>query len=367
MVSPLSTRLFNLEATASSMNYPQFAKNNQMSRQGWHQLAHAKRKRLSGYSADKESVHSKSAITSVEKEKRANLIGLASKKRKKDELHYQAVSARSTLAQGGYLYKRSLLGTSRALLHEGIDMKATKLITVSKDNPYEEKSEKVNAYDLSIYSEMVQSSKQFYSLNGNRLSNDRKNTIQGQEEGRNATNSTISSKLSGTESDDGTTYEIPPRFEDDNQNDNTEDYDIMKDAINHSAVCSTSLEEAFNTQDSARLLTKPERPYTILHANAAFSQLSGVASNKIIGHQFNTIMNAVTLPSKLSQHPASKNFVGVLLKKHADSKCSETSTDSSYGLKISKVYSGTRMTHLSIGIEKMSSLDPYSDFIALTG
>lgn len=360
MVSPLSTRLFNLEAKANSDNYHQFIRN-------FHQLAHAKR--VSGYSADKESVQSNSAITSTEKENRAKSIGLASKKRKNDELHHQAASARSTLAQGGHLHKRSLQGSSRAFPQKGIDMKRAKLITVSRDNPYEEKTEKVDVYDPSIYSEMVESSKHFYSLGGRRLSNDRNNAIQSQEEGSNATNSTISSKSSDKESDDGTTYEIPPRFEDGYQNVDIKnsERDILKDAINHLAVCTTTLEEAFNTQSSPRLITKPEQPYMILHANAAFSQLSGVSSNKLIGYQLNTILKEVTSPSKLSHHPESKDFVEVLLENTADSKCPETSGNSSYRSKISKVYSGTRMTHLSIDIEKTSSLHSYSDFIVLTG
>ena len=115
MVSPLSTRLLNLEAKAGSASYAQFAKNNQISRLEWRQLAQAKS--VSGYSADKESIHSNNVTTSVEKEQRAKLIGLASQKRKKDELHYQAASARSTLAQGGHLHKHTLLGSSRALPH----------------------------------------------------------------------------------------------------------------------------------------------------------------------------------------------------------------------------------------------------------
>jgi hypothetical protein len=356
MVSPLSTRLFNLEAKANSVNYPQFMKNNQISRQGWHQMAQAKR--VSGYSADKESVQSNSVITSTEKENRAKSIGLTSKKRKNDELHYQAASARSTLTQGGHLHKRSLLGSSRAFPHEGIDTKRAKLIIVSRDNPYEEKTEMVDVYDPSIYSEMVESSKHFYSLVGRRLSNDRNTTIQSHEEGSNATNSTISSQLSDTESDNGTTYEIPPRFEDGYQNVDTNDSerDILKDAINHVPACTTTLEEAFNNQSSPRLITKPEQPYIILHANAAFSYLSGVSSNKLIGHQLNTILKEVTPPSKLSHHPKSKDFVEVLLNNTADSKYLETSGNSSYRSNISKVYSGTRMTHLSIDIDTVISL-----------
>jgi hypothetical protein len=215
MVSPLSTRLFNIEGKTGSSNYPHFIKNNKISRQG-HQLVQIKR--VSGYSADKENGQPNSSTTSVEKEKRAKLIGMASRKRKKDELHYQAATACSTLAQGGHLYKRSRLVSFRTLPDEGIDTKRTKLISVSRGNPYEEMTEKVDVYDLSIYSEMVQSCKQFYSLGGRRLSNDRKNAIQDQEEDSSATNSTISSKLSDTESDYGTTYKIPARFEDGNKN-----------------------------------------------------------------------------------------------------------------------------------------------------
>lgn len=364
MVSELSTRLLNLETKAGSANYTQFAKNNQISRQVWRQLAQAKR--VSGYSANKESVHSNSAITSVEKEKRANLIGLASKKRKRDELHYQTASTRYTVTEGGHLCKHGLLGSSRALPHEDIDTKKTKLITVSKDNPYEEKTKKVDVYDPSIYAEMVQSSKQFYSLSGRGLSNDRRNAAQGREEGSNATNSTIFSKLSDPKSDDGTTYEIPARFEDSNQNDDIDhsESDVLKDA---NAKNQLTVEEAFNGQGSARLITKSEQPYIILHANAAFSRLSGIPSNKLVGHQLNSIMNAITLPSKSFQRPAFKDFVGVALKHTADSKCSEKSTESNYRLTYSKAYSGTRMTHLSIDIEKMSSVNSCGDYVALTG
>jgi len=106
-------------------------------------------KRVSGYSADKESANSNS-ITCIKKRKRANIAGMTAKKRKVDELHYQAASTRSTLAQGNKLSARFQTRGPCALPHGSIDINIVKLITVSRNNPYAQDIPAKNE-DVSIY------------------------------------------------------------------------------------------------------------------------------------------------------------------------------------------------------------------------
>jgi len=160
MVSTLSTRLLDIETKAGSINLPPSAK---VKRQEWRKLARAESS--SGYSADKESANSNS-VTCIEKQRRANSVRMTAKKRKIDELHYQAASARSTLPQVNMLSTRIQTRGPCALPNGSIDINAVKLITVSKNNPYtpDIPAKSVDVFGLSIYSEMIQSSKQFYSI-----------------------------------------------------------------------------------------------------------------------------------------------------------------------------------------------------------
>jgi len=369
MVSPLSFRMLNFDAKANSVSLP-FTNVNQNSRGEWQQFAQVKR--FSGYSADKESLRS---ITSVTKQK-------TSKKRQIDKVHYQAGSAHSNLVRGGDTYKRSLQGSPCTHSRGILNTNAVKLITSSKNTPFKEEisMKYSDVLDLSAYSEMVQSSKKFYSISGSTFPfNNMKNHIPDQEKSIvscNALNLDKSLISSDRENDDGTQLVIPARFEDYDQNEDTEDgceeaenseKIVTKDAIILSAVCSSSLEEAFAIQSSARLITGPKQPYIILHANAAFLQLSGISSNRLIGFSLNDIMNVPTTPSKLSECPASKDSVLVSLKSITSTTFQKKSTTTTYRLKTSKVYSGTRMTHLSINMEDSSLEDRYDNFIAMTG
>lgn len=239
MVSQLSSRVLNFEANS-------------------HHEYRTRMTRVCGYIADKDSIHS-SNTTCVKKQKRAKIVGMTAKKRKIDELHYQAATARSTLARSKKSYKRSLPGSPSK------NMKAVELITVSKTIPYEEEipTESLDVFDLSIYSQMIQSTKQFYSIGGLRsLSNDMKNGSP-DHEGRIVRSSTNDSTTSLISSYSNSTkpFEIPARFEDYSQNKDTEDEceeieisekNILKDAILRSVICSSSLDKAFAAQSSAR-------------------------------------------------------------------------------------------------------------------
>jgi len=322
----------------------------------------------SGYAADKESGYSSGISSSVSKTPQQTTTRapktVGTKKRKMDELHYLAATARSSCVAprlSKKSYKRSLAGINRD---------SVELVTVSRRNPYEDDiqpSKNLDVFDLSIYSEMVQSSKQFYSINGlSSLPNDMINSIP--------------NPLISSDSNDTKPHEIPARFQDYNQNENnTEDEceeieisekNILKDAILRSVICSSSLDKVFSTQSSARLLTEPEQPYIILHANAAFLKLSGIPSNKLIGRPLNTIMTVPVTPSKSSLCHISNDSVLVSLKdidETNNKQSSKSSNITTYELKTTKVCSGTRMTHLSLDVEKRTGVDTYDTFIAMTG
>lgn len=290
---------------------------------------------------------------------------ITSKKRKINETHYGPASDSSFLVPESKDSLGSILDICRALPRRSIAKKIEKLNTTAEDT--------LDMFNLSVYSEMVQSSKHFYSIDKLRKLPSPNGPILGDTSTlRDNNNKTLQSLDStNTESKEETPDIIPARFEDKDTSDASKEIEKLKDialedAIFFSVVGSLSLDEAFGIQSSARLITGTERPYLILHANAAFLQLSGLSSNKVIGHPINTIINIPMIPSKLSPYRVSKDSI-VSLKYMANRKSRKASVASKYQLTISKVYSGTRTTHLSFDMLNGFKMKKYGNFVAMSG
>ena len=121
MVSPLSSRIFNLEAKAKIKTSSTSAINAKT--QPWH--IENRRKRISGYTADGES---RSQSVNAEKQLRADQVEAHAKKRKIEEKNFQAYNIKNDLAKAGIEYSPR----SRALPVGMIDMSKVELIMSSK-------------------------------------------------------------------------------------------------------------------------------------------------------------------------------------------------------------------------------------------
>ena len=154
MVSPLSSRILNLEAKAK-INIRAPVPHNP--------------KRTSGYSADKESTKT-SEVVQAQKQDRVNQVESQAKKRRLEELNFQAANARDDLRQNGIQCLPGLIGRSRALPLGTVDMSTVKLIVRSKGQPCHEavatKAPLEETPSTNTYHELLDACKSFYESSG---------------------------------------------------------------------------------------------------------------------------------------------------------------------------------------------------------
>ena len=121
MVSPLSSRIYNLEAKAKIKNLKPSLTND--SKLPW-QIEN-RRKRISGYIADKES---ESVVVNTQKQHRAEQVESLAKRRKVEQQNFKAHNVKNELAAAGI----DFVPRSRAFPEGSIDMSCVELITSSK-------------------------------------------------------------------------------------------------------------------------------------------------------------------------------------------------------------------------------------------
>lgn len=158
MVSPLSSRIFNLEAKAKIKTSATAAVNAKIP---WH--IENRRKRISGYTADGES---RSHSVNAEKQLRADQVEANAKKRKVEESNFQAYNVKNDLANAGIKYSPR----SRALPVGMIDMSKVELIMSSKYQPdYLSQNNTDNQdstfmdYNAELFSSMISETRHFYN------------------------------------------------------------------------------------------------------------------------------------------------------------------------------------------------------------
>jgi len=101
-----------------------------------------------------------------------------------------------------------------------------------------------------------------------------------------ASNSSLS--MSDNESDDNSSPElsINPRLDDAVMInlDERSDYSSVNDSHQESCGPSLSIEEALTPLSEPRLLTLSSKPYTVVHVNAAFTRMTGMKSDYVVGN-----------------------------------------------------------------------------------
>ena len=168
MVSPLSSRILNLEAKAKINREIIHAPLPPTAGRTWIR-SNSKSKRVSGYSADRESA-SVSVPIQYEKQKRVDQVEAQAKRRKIDELNFQAANVREDLKESGIQCRPGLFGRSRALPIGSVDMSTVKLIVRSKGQPcHEAVSRKLPPDEVpstETYSDLLIACQSFYKTNG---------------------------------------------------------------------------------------------------------------------------------------------------------------------------------------------------------
>jgi hypothetical protein len=167
MVSPLSSRIINLEAKAkiknnSSQNQDTNKKNNQLPWQ-----LESRRKRISGYTADRESPSQRTAIA-TDKRVRAQQVEANAKKKKVEEQNFQAFNVKEDLAECGVKYLPRPHGGAFPILDGSIDMSHVELVMASNyksDIDQNVRSDQPTyAYrdNSSVYASLIDQAKPYY-------------------------------------------------------------------------------------------------------------------------------------------------------------------------------------------------------------
>lgn len=135
MVSPLSSRILNAEAKANIKGgntcYRPLLSKSVM--ESWQR----QRKRgISGYSADRDTASSPLSVQcSFKKQMRTNIVEAQAKRRRTEELNYQAFNVKNDLSTAG-VSSLPFLGRQKALPPGSVDMSRVELIIATKDSPY---------------------------------------------------------------------------------------------------------------------------------------------------------------------------------------------------------------------------------------
>jgi len=254
MVSPLSSRILNLEAKAKSINCPLLPSFDRSSRKIWNKDS-TQVKRANDHSTGGES--SCFNVTSVGRSKRTERVKSHTKKRNIDELDNNI--------DKHVLYSSAMI-RSRNLPHRSKD--TVRLITVSRDTPYIEEitATRTELFDISVYSDLVQLSEQFYRIHESLTSiptKDSDKDIMIDQEvtltSYDGTDSSRSLTLSDEESEDETTTGNPAakfddikKFQDAKSREIDAANSILKGAILCSTVGTSNLEEILDNQNSPR-------------------------------------------------------------------------------------------------------------------
>jgi hypothetical protein len=285
MVSPLSSRIYNLEAKARIKNFKHLSKIPEATLP-W-QIEN-RTKRISGYIADRESP---SVVVNAEKQNRADMTEAHAKKRKNEELNFQAYNVKNDLASAGV----DFVPRSKALPEGSIDMSGVTHIMSSQYTESETDKCESNpdlcktSYELSTdYCNLVEASKVFYNTNVKRkkivpkFPKNVSKALSFTSSTTNGTSTSLSSSPCLSEAEDGSTqsqFVLPKIIEDPPQHSD----DTMLGFLSSANDNFTTLEEALNSSNTARLIVESKEPYRIIHSNASFSQLCGAPSNLVSG------------------------------------------------------------------------------------
>lgn len=322
MVSPLSSRILNAEAKAningSPFPYRPLTKNVMES---WQR----QKKRVSGYSADCDMKNPPaSTLCSLDKQVRAHQVEISAKRRRIEELNFQASNVREDLARAGIHCLPGLIGRSHALPHNSVDMDKVRLVTNSSKSPFIEKEDDQQQppqkqqlppqqqqlqrpveYPVSDCFNLLNSCQHFYTTTNGRIptpSEDAVNEPNSNNDESNSLNTTTDEAPSSSSSDndslEGNAIGIPVNM-------NMLGQDFSNDVSSSSRCCSPlpfmnwsmdtcvlRLDEAIATFDSARMIVENSSGlFKVVHANAAMTRLTTISSDTLFGQPLAEIFN----------------------------------------------------------------------------
>mmetsp|Transcript_12090 Transcript_12090/g.17187 ORF Transcript_12090/g.17187 Transcript_12090/m.17187 type:complete len:432 (+) Transcript_12090:233-1528(+) len=297
MVSSLSSRLLATQAKVLSSAASTSSKANSSS--DYNDGRTEKSTGLSGYSADMETSRPSIDILRQPPSSPPGHINLnygsrrptspenQAKRQKLQEKEYEASNVRADLKKAGMAYPSITVGRSRVIPLGKVDMSKVELVHSKNVESSPFLTEALpKSYTTYFASNIGFASCKFASqtMEAYRSRSDRQDNAS--EVASTASNSSLT--LSDNESDDNSSPEVSinPRLDDAVMTnlDEKSDYSSIKDP--HQASCgpSFSIEEALTPLSEPRLVTLSSKPYTVVHVNAAFTRMTGMKSDCVIGN-----------------------------------------------------------------------------------
>lgn len=324
MVSPLSSRIFSLEAKKTNKSFPsQFPGQGE----GTGAVGAGGKKRISGYMADRESRDSPTIRVSDKKSRRSNEVELTAKRQKLAQLNFQASRARADLADVGIHCPAGIFVGKSKLHFPGppIDKSKVELYIATKEKPYTDATKLFsgnvispsNSYaEISCdYGDIIRDSRSFYAAS-KPISYDKDFLNQHQPDPSTTGSNDTPSESSESDSEDAGSINIPARVEEDDQfgSSSKERLDgSQRDSttfrfsasprtiITEGIKKETSLQEAL-MQRTPCVVTDVTRPHLIVHVNGSFSKLTNESHARALsGRPISDLFPTIDLADILSK------------------------------------------------------------------
>lgn len=256
-------------------------------------------------------------LFSPQSKKRVNHVETQAKKRRIDELNFQAANVREDLKESGIQCLPGLFGRSRALPVGSVDMSSVKLVVRSKGQPcHEATSSKLPADQVpctNTYSDLLYACQSFYKINGP-ITDVNADVYHDRAPSATSTITTSESVTSTSDGDSDLELIIPARLKERTSKEKASVVKKEQNELNLEPLSSPclSLEDALHNKESATLIVGARFPHAIIHVNAAFSKLTGISSEELIGRKAtNFLKNNDSIESTISllSKPEPKNGV----------------------------------------------------------
>lgn len=346
MVSPLSSRIFSLEAKKTNrMKFTAFPTNEQDP--AWQTQDASKtggKKRVSGYMADRESRDSPTLKVADKKSRRSNEVEMTAKRQKIAQLNFQASRARSDLADVGIHCPPGVFVGKSKLHLPGLDKSKVDLYIATKDKPYTDGIPAKTSFAGNIispsafcsgtptdYADLINDSRVFYATN---------KPISFEKDFLNQPDScpggSIATPSESSESDsDLGSINIPARVENYQSTSQDRPEENDKDAATFSFSVtprspevseddkSTSLQDVL-VQRSPCFVVKATGPHPIVHVNGSFSKLTNEShARALTGRLLSDILPTMDLTDMLSSpSPSVRHYDVSLMVTQDDTKVS---------------------------------------------
>lgn len=358
MVSPLSSRILNAEAKANIKGgntcYRPLLSQSVM--ESWER----QRKRgISGYSADRERDTASSPLSvqcSFQKQMRTNIVEAQAKRRRTEELNYQAFNVKNDLSTAG-VSSLPFLGRQKALPPGSVDMSRVELIIATKDSPYYSNgycadddqteqgacapfNQRQELDNFQNYTALLDSCQSFYTgkipTPSAYAAIENKMEAQTSDSADSRNTGSSPSSISSEDGQDVDLLQLPAKLVEENDASVTSnsDYDDTAHQKDEKAALfdfitspvnldkrALTLEEALITSNPARVVVESSKSMIVVHTTASFCRLTGVSSEHVVDDHLANLIQ----PDTFLQFSGLSSGSIVFVKK--ESQNSSTSND----------------------------------------